>query len=844
MIIIHSHTQLDFDGFASMLAVQKLYPSANMVLPEKQKPELKQFLGLHRDSFQLYSPREFDWSLVTTIILVDTTNIKRTEIPTKKLSDNVSFILYDHHPPTPFPYPVQQDTITQIGATVTILLEKIIEQNIPISAFEATIFGLGLYSDTGAFTYDLTTGRDLEAAAYLFHHGLDLSIINQFVSQSFTDMEQELFETLLHSSHKEEIDGISYFIATHEQQDYTNNLSFLTRKILDTIEVDAVFSVVKMGKHVYVVGRSDSEQVDIRSVMIPLGGNGHEKAASATLKNTDLQQATTILENELSAMLKPSITAKQMMSSPVKSILETKTIDFAGQEMQKFGHSGLPVLNDQEKLVGVISRRDADKALRHQLGHAPVKAYMTTSLVTIEEDYPLTIIQDLMMQNNIGRLPVVSNGKLVGIVSRSDVIEVLYNHTYREQLQKKAEIEHIDNMTSYLQKALPDEVYDFLQIIAKEADHRHIHAYLIGGIVRDLLLERANEDIDIVIEGDAITFSEHIATLMNGEIQSYPSFGTATLTLTNGHKIDFVSSRTEYYHEPASLPTVTYSHIREDLARRDFTINAMAIKLNEYDFGKVLDFFQGRQDLAKGKVRVLHTLSFIEDPTRIFRAVRFAHRFQYKLAKQTLELAQNAQFSLTKLSKSRIKNELTLMTKEQNWLSMLTHLEEMNVWFNIFGVNPTQEGWSLLKHLEHKEERDVLLLLTALYFFNEDVFSQLEQFAFSQEEKKFIQDLKVLKESETDVDSVVNLHLFARFIPIKTMQFFAMASQKPLFKEYIQKRSHLSVLLKGADLLELGFNPSPLFSEMLLELELQQLAQTVTTKAEAIKWLQKHYQIK
>ncbi|WP_413379627.1 CBS domain-containing protein [Alkalihalobacillus sp. 1P02AB] len=842
MIIIHSHIQLDFDGFASMIAAKKLFPEAKLVLPEKQKPELKQFLAIHRDSFSFFASKEIDWGKVDTCVVVDTANPKRVEIPMEKLKEDVQFIVYDHHPPQAHSFKTAKEHIVQVGAAVTLLIEEIIQNQLPITSFEATVFGLGLYSDTGSFTHDITTARDLEAAAYLFHNGLDLSIITQFVQQNFSRDEQELFEVLLNNGEKGQIDGTSYYITSHEQTEYINNLSFLTGKIMDTIDVDVVFSVVKMGKHVYVVGRAEGERVNIRPLIQKLGGNGHEKAASATIKNGETTHIMEDIQQQLPSILKAAITAKQIMSQPVKTIIESETIEQASLLMQQYGHSGLPVVKEDRSLAGVISRKDVDKALRHQLGHAPTKAYMTTKPITISEDDTLETIQEMMIEHNIGRLLVLAEKQLKGIISRSDIIEILYNHNYRTNLQERAEIHSIKNVSEHLHHLLPSELYSLLRLIGEEADKEGLDAYLIGGFVRDLLLKKENQDIDIVVEGDAIAFCQKIALMMDGHVQEHPQFGTATLILPSQIKIDFVSSRTEFYTGPAVLPTVTYSNIKEDLARRDFTINAMAVKLNASSFGELLDYFQGKDDLVKGKIRILHTLSFIEDPTRIFRAIRFAHRFQYQLATQTKELAKAAGSSLRKLSKTRLKSELKLITKEKDWPIMFRELDDLFVWSHLFECPPTIENWQIFNQLIEQEEQNVFILLTSLIFGQSNWAEKLQDLAQANEEVKFLHALKDI-ENWPKCLSTEELHKRAFFMPDQALLFYALADheRKNELKSYVNKRNELDKLISGHDLMKLGLKPSPLFTEILNELEIQQLLNNITTSDDAIEWVKNNY---
>ncbi|GAF63984.1 tRNA nucleotidyltransferase [Bacillus sp. TS-2] len=838
MQIIHSHTQLDFDGFASMIAAQKLYPQANLVLPEKQNPALAQFLAIHRDHFRFLAKEDITWSKVDTCIIVDVTNPNRIEIPYEQLK-HADFIVYDHHPINENRIKASSESIVELGASVTLLIEKIIENNLTITPFEATLFGLGLYSDTGHFTYDHTTARDLEAASFLFHQGLDLDFINQFSEQSFSAEEQILFKQLLISGTKHSIDGLTIFLTIFEQSEYVNHLAFLTGKLLETTEADAAIAVVKMNKHVYVVARGHGERINVRELILKLGGNGHELAASATVKRANLQTVYSDVESMLPLMLKPAITAAQLMSSPVKVVHEKDKISYAAEQMQQFGHTGLPVLSEDEQLVGVISRKDVDKALRHDLGHAPIKAYMTTEPITVLESVTLEHIQELMIAHNIGRVLVERENRVIGIISRSDMVEVLHNKRYREHLHNRSAIHSLNKVDGLLKSSLSSDTFQLLKKVGEEAEIKGVSAYLIGGFVRDLLLKRQNQDIDIVIVGDAIAFGQHLASIMQGQLQEHQQFGTATLILSDSKKIDLVTCRTEYYKNPAELPTVHFSNLKEDLARRDFSINAMAISLNTTNFGELIDYFNGKVDLVEGKIRILHTLSFVEDPTRIFRAVRFAHRLKYRLDSQTRELAKNAGASLKRLSYTRILAEIHLIQKEKNGYELFYQLDELCVWNHLFNKSITTEQWHLFEELLlHKQEK-TMMLLTALIFESDGWIDIIMPYALTVEDKAFLQHL-IEATNLPPFNNMGEFHKFAHCLKSEALIFYALSQKgesSNQILEYVARRNSLKRLLNGHDLKKLDVPVGPIFKEILLRLEQRQLNQELLSREEAINWV-------
>ncbi|MCX5693072.1 MAG: hypothetical protein NTX47_05255 [Candidatus Omnitrophica bacterium] len=208
---------------------------------------------------------------------------------------------------------------------------------------------------------------------------------------------------------------------------------------------------------------------------------------------------------------------------------------------------------------------------------------------------------------------------------------------------------------------------NIIEIVGKIADKLKIPAYTVGGPVRDKLLGISNCDLDFVVEGDGIKFAEALNKKLKGRLTAYKAFGTATIKL-KGKRIDIVTSRKETYTHPAAYPTVKPGAIKDDLFRRDFTINAMAIGLNKKNFGRLVDFYGGRKDLKKGIIRIMHDKSFMDDPTRIFRAVRFSVRFGFKIEPHTKKLIKEAVLDgfLGEVNAGRIRKEIELFLKEKN----------------------------------------------------------------------------------------------------------------------------------------------------------------------------------
>ncbi|MCX5835070.1 MAG: hypothetical protein NTV99_11285 [Deltaproteobacteria bacterium] len=236
---------------------------------------------------------------------------------------------------------------------------------------------------------------------------------------------------------------------------------------------------------------------------------------------------------------------------------------------------------------------------------------------------------------------------------------------------------HRENIKKSLIEKLGVPVVNILEAAGQEAQRIRFRAFLVGGLVRDLHLAGNNIDIDLVIEGDGIEFSKIFAQRYSARLRFYERFGTATLTFPAGFKIDVATARVETYDRPVALPRVWPGRIEDDMYRRDFTINAMAIALSPLHFGEILDPFGGRADIEKKKIRILHEKSFIDDPTRIFRAARFEGRLGFRMDESTQKLIQDALASgmLERLEDYRIATELTLILQEEDPRPMIQRLE-------------------------------------------------------------------------------------------------------------------------------------------------------------------------
>ena len=690
MEIITTHTNTDMDALASMVAARKLYPGAKLVLPGVMSRNVEEFMSLHKDAINIRTVKQIDLNQVQRVVVVDTKSPRRLgKIAGIIGKAGVDVHIYDHHPWAPGDIHGAVEVVdVNVGAAVTLLVERIRQSELPINTLEATIFCLGVYYDTGSLVFTNTTYRDLDAVSYLLQKGANLAVVADFLSRPMTGEQKELLRDLLVSAQRYQINGVKVLITKATASEYVVGLAIIAHSISEIEQLDAVFIVAEMDDRVHLVGRSSILEADVAEILKCFGGGGHPKAASAVVKNSTLDDVCSELLEVVRQQIKPALCAADIMSSPVKTVSPDIPIEEAGQVMLRYGHTGFPVVRE-EKLVGVISRRDVEKAIRHGLGHAPVKGFMTINVVSIPSDMPVSQLEELVIDHDIGRVPVVENEKIIGIVSRTDILRTLHGEIQARHriVYNKLSRDLTDLDISWAMKRnLPDHVHDILCQAGQIGDEQGYKVYVAGGIVRDILLGVSSLDVDLVVEGDGIALAEAMAQKYQVRIRKHQQFGTAEVLFSDDFTIDVATARVEFYAYPAALPQVESSTLHQDLYRRDFTINAMAVSLNKENFGILADFFNGQEDLQTGTIRVLYNLSFIEDPTRILRAVRFEQRYDFKIEPQTLNFLQETLHRdvMAKVSNERIGEELKHMLLEPKAADILERLAELNIWPYVF----------------------------------------------------------------------------------------------------------------------------------------------------------------
>jgi tRNA nucleotidyltransferase (CCA-adding enzyme) len=863
--IITTHTNTDLDGLASMVAARKLYPEAELVFPGKLSRTVEEFMALHKDALEVRSVKQIDLRAVRRLILVDTRNPGRlNQLAALVERPDVEVHIYDHHPGSEGDLRGQVEVIAPVGATTTLLVEVLRERGTILSPMEATILALGIYEDTGSLIFASTTPRDVAAVAWLLEKGANLTVVADFLGRPLTPEQNALLKALLVSAEYHLVNGVRVLIARGTVEEFIDGLALLTHKLAEIEQLDAVFSVVEMEDRVHVVARSSVPEVNAREVLQVFGGGGHQAAASATVKGLSVEAVVARLKEELRSRVRPPLKAGDIMSSPVKTVTRDTTIDEASRVMLRYGHTGLPVVEGQQ-LVGVISRRDVEKAMFHGLGHAPVKAYMSQRVITATPATPVAELQSLMITHNIGRLPVVEDGRLVGIVSRTDVLRTLHGY-----FQPRHQTVYVGpssqackpNLRELLERRLPPRILRIARLAGETGERLGYQVYAAGGVVRDLIMGMDILDLDLVVEGDGIALARALAEGLQGHLRTFEKFKTAQVLLRDGLRVDVATARVEFYEYPAALPRVESSTLHQDLYRRDFTINAMALALNPARFGELVDFFNGREDLQQGLVRVLHNLSFVEDPIRALRAVRFEQRYGFQIESQTLALLREAVRTrmLNRVSAERLWTELKYLMGESRAALILARLAELNIWPQVFpgvahqevlpALHRIPEAVNLLREWGWNEpaERWLPYFLGVVYLSTSPTAEELcRRYHLNRRQKeKVMATLRGWREIHGRLSGAGEARLSdlaGKLLALPQEAYpllLALLEEdraRERFRQVLVRVTHNRPQVTGKDIKQLGFRPGPVFKEALEALWQARLDGQVNTREEELAFV-------
>jgi tRNA nucleotidyltransferase (CCA-adding enzyme) len=842
--VIVTHANTDFDAFAAMLAARRLYPGAVVALSGSLNRNVRDFYRLHAEELDVVEQGRVDLGAITRLIVVETSHPGRLGDFERVARDTkVEVVLFDHHGEESLDWVRPENVVrSDDGALATTMVSILAERELDVTPLEATVLALGIHEDTGSLSYAGVSLRDAEALAWCLRHGASQDMVAQYLHAPLSEGERALLDALLAALETHEAAGFEVLVAAVRWPEYVDGVSNLAHKIIDVTDARALVCLVEMDDRVFCVVRTRIAELDAAAVAAALGGGGHAQAASAIHRGS-LDEARRLVLDALPEAVRRRLVAGEIMSRPPRFVSPDDTVSHAMVLCQRHRQSGMQV-GEPERLVGIVTREDLDKAIGHGLSHAPVKSVMSSGVVTCSEETPLPQVMRLVASSEAGRVPVVRGEEVVGVVTRSDLLRAL-----EEPLPADEEPGGPDLGERLLGLEGLQPVFEAVQAVSEPFDG----VYLVGGAVRDVLMGEPNFDVDIAVEGDGIALGQALARALGGRFVPHEKFGTAIVLYGDGGRLDVATARTEFYDYPGALPTVEQASIRQDLYRRDFTINAMAVSLKGQDFGRLVDFFGGHRDLADRIVRVLHNLSFIDDPTRIFRAIRYETRYGFRMDAHTLALAKACvEMELVgELSSARLRDEFQALLSEERVGESVRRMAELGIDRAIHPhLAADEEAVRLLEQIDGLRGAyapdapawRLRLAVLARRLSSTEVLEWGERLKLRRRDAERIADAVAVAPRLRDLAAATKepAALWARVAPHDPDgALFAFAEAKGHARErlerYFEELRDIRLEISGGDLAELGLGESPRVGAVLEELLRRKLNGQLDGKAAEIE---------
>jgi tRNA nucleotidyltransferase (CCA-adding enzyme) len=685
--IITTHLSADFDAFAAAVCAVRLYPDHRVLFPGSHEAAVRRFLNETGLPFPELKLRRARRETLEHAVVVDTSTPARLgEVWDLIQRDGCPIDLIDHHAEERSDGIDADVTIFRaLGATCTIIADLYAERGIAPTAEEASLLMMGIYEDTGGLSYRETTADDLRVVARLVEHGGSLAWVRRWVLKGLQPEQLDLLNQIVEFAEEFPINDIPVALSMVEVDRYHEEAAYVVHRWVETFELPVGIVMLVQPPNVNLILRARVQGLHLGRVAQRFGGGGHATAASARVAD----RMPVELREELLAVLNdempPPATAIDVAGRRIFAIGADESVASTKDRMNQLRLNAMPVSDDDDELIGMVTRQILDRALAHGMAERPVQTVMQPELPLVPASTSLNRLRDLFLERSYRFVVVEDNDRPAGIVTRMELFRRLFErqHAVGSGLDRRmAGARPVSqSITRLLREHSAPWVEELLGTAKAVADTVGIPVYLVGGMVRDLLLGRPNEDVDLVVEGSGIDFAHALAAYTGGRCHPHKPFLTAVVTLPDGHRVDVASARTEFYRTPAALPEVETSLIRQDLYRRDFTINSLAVALHGDRHGDLVDFFGGRKDLQRRDIRVLHSLSFIDDPTRAIRAVRYARRLDFQIAPDTRNLIATAveEGVFNRLSGQRLRRELEILLSETHPTPALGLLAELGL---------------------------------------------------------------------------------------------------------------------------------------------------------------------
>lgn len=684
MRIVTTHLGADFDALGAAAGALLLDPGARIVFPGSQEVGVRRFLAAEKVELREVRLRELRRARIDHATVVDCSSFRRLgEVGELIAAAGCPVRVIDHHPDGTDRIAGAEVVTAPAAATCTVLVREFQRAGVLPDPQTASLLLLGIYEDTGGLTYVDTTPADMNAAAWLLERGARLDWVRRYVLRPLEPEQLELLNQLVEGAVEHQVGGVRVVVTVTRPSEHVEEAAYVIHRYAEIFDLPVVLAVLEAPPQLVVIARSTHRNLDAGKLLAPFGGGGHATAAAARVRGRSAVELAEELLQAVREALGAGWTAAALATPYLHTCPAEATVSEAKERLVRLRINAMPIQAAGE-LVGVVTRQVLDAALSHGMGERPVTSAMRPGVPRVAPDAPVADLERAFMEGHT-RFVVVPLASGWGILTRMD----LFRRLYERQLSEGARVDRrftgarpvVHDVGHRLRKALAGPLLEMLASAGAVGEELGMRAYLVGGAVRDVVLGRECEDLDVVVEGNGLDLARALVERHGGHIHPHEPFLTAVVRLADGRRLDIATARTEFYRSPAALPEVETSAIRLDLYRRDFTMNAMAIHLSPGSFGELLDFFGGRRDVEGRQIRVLHSLSFLDDPTRAIRAVRFATRLGFEIAAETRHLVRVAvqEGVFERLSGERLRDEVIGLLEEGHPVEALAELDRLGV---------------------------------------------------------------------------------------------------------------------------------------------------------------------
>ncbi len=860
MKIITSHINLDFDGFAACCLLNLYFKDYFLLFPGSKEDKVNEFVKNNRD--WLPSEKKLSdirGSKLESVVVVDTSSCNRLgELceKVKRLKKSAIYV-FDHHVKTAQKLFLNAENcfIKKRGSSTSIVVEFLKFQGVNIPSGFATLGVIGIYEDTDFLSFAETSPEDVESVAYLLRCGANLNKVSRVLKTPLNKRQVSLLNTIIPKIERIRFNGREVAIVQLTLNAFHSDVSTVIHRVMELEAIDLFVAVIQMGKKVYLSVKNNYSDIDLQELFKGIKG-GHKNVISGVFKDRTLFEVRDYVVSVLKN-LPPLTKCEDILSSPIAVLNENTSVKDAFEIFNRVKVNSLPISDDNGEFIGYVSRQDIDYAISQKLKDLSVGNLAIRDIVKVKAEDDIEKAKKLFLEKGVKLIFVEKNGKTAGILTRTAVLKHFV-------VVKDVGRGNAVNLRDRLKESLPEGAFRVIQAASDLAEEEGVGLYIVGGFVRDLLLKKRNYDLDFVVSQNGIDFAEALVKRLGGRVKAHKKFNTAVVILDSGLRLDIATLRFEYYDFPGDLPRVTPGNLFHDLYRRDFTINAMAICLNRKRFGDLIDYFNGKRDLKDRVIRVLHSLSFIDDPTRVLRALRFKHRFKFKIGKTTesLMLTASKRDIFSTISGKRYLKEFKQLFTEKNasfvfedftkygclqffgkdfsidnYIKQIAlNIDSVLTWYKLLYKPPVEE-WLLYlmailihSNLETREkiakkltvrkrEKDILLDYKAF-------LREYSMFA-KWKERKMSEYYMFFRDVETEV------LLFA-------LAFFEDESYKKNISLYIDKYMDFKLLVRGRDAISLGMNEGKEIKHLLDAVLSEAIDGNITSKNEQMEILKRH----